>query len=114
MTSTLLTALQEQGDPAEGCAACATCGGMAAAPFIAAGVALLGVLILNIVLMAWVGRDAKGRGLEGATWLILMFFTGPIGLIVYLFARPSGVLVECQHCRNQRLAAASRCPHCGH
>jgi hypothetical protein len=106
---TMAALLQDEPSGAEGCAACATCGGFVAAPFIVAGV----ILILNIALMAWVGRDAKARGLEGATWLILMFFTGPIGLIVYLFARPHGALTQCQYCQNKRLAAAALCPHCG-
>lgn len=107
----MFSRLQERTDvsDAEGCAACATCGGFALAPFVAA----LLLLVLNIALMIWVGRDAKARGLEGATWLILMFFMGPIGLIIYLFARPSGALVRCQRCGNKQLAAAVRCPHCG-
>lgn len=101
--------MQAEGDPVEGCAACATCGGFMAAPFIAAAL----LLVLHIVLMVWVGRDAKARGLEGATWLILLFFTGVIGFIVYLFARPTGSLVQCPYCQNKRLAAAALCPHCG-
>jgi len=107
----VLGRLQERTEvsDAEGCAACATCGGFMAAPFIAAFL----LLVLNIALMVWVGRDATARGLEGATWLILMFFTGPLGLIIYLFARPSGSLERCSRCGNKKLAAAVRCPHCG-
>lgn len=72
------------------------------------------VVIINIALLVWVARDAKSRGMDGAAiWMLLVFFTGILGLIIYLLSRPNGVLVRCVHCGNKRLAAARACPHCG-
>jgi hypothetical protein len=28
-------------------------------------------------------------------------------------ARPQGPLVQCQSCKNHRLQASAKCPHCG-
>src|ERR1017187_3553796 len=33
-------------------------------------------------------------------WMLLVFFTGPIGLVIYIFARPQGNLVRCASCGN--------------
>lgn len=43
-----------------------------------------------IALLTWVARDARERGLEGApVWVFLVMSTLFVGLLVYLFARPS-------------------------
>ena len=92
---------------ATGCAACSACGGLLIIVPIA-------ILVLNIALLVWVARDAKGRSMDSAVmWMILVMFTGPIGLIIYIFSRPQGNLIQCQHCNNKRLQASSKCPHCG-
>jgi uncharacterized membrane protein YhaH (DUF805 family) len=105
-------AQRRAGEPsdAEACAACGTCGaGM--------GVMVLVPIILfalNIALLVWVARDAKARGMDSAVlWMLLVFFTSLIGLIIYLFSRPQGNLVRCPSCGNNRLQASARCPHCG-
>jgi uncharacterized membrane protein YhaH (DUF805 family) len=68
---------------------------------------------LNIALLVWVARDAKARGMDSAVlWMILVMFTSVIGLIIYLFSRPQGNLVQCPTCNNMRLEASARCPHC--
>jgi hypothetical protein len=46
-------------------------------------------------------------------WMILVMFIGLLGLIIYLFSRPQGDLIQCGHCGNSRLAVSRRCPHCG-
>jgi uncharacterized Zn-finger protein len=46
-------------------------------------------------------------------WMLLVFFTNLIGLIVYLLVRPQGNLVVCPNCGNKRLQTSVRCPHCG-
>jgi hypothetical protein len=75
---------------------------------------LLGLFALSIALLVWVARDAKARGMDGAVlWMLLVFFTSVIGLIIYLFSRPQGTLVTCARCGNKRLAASKTCPHCG-
>ena len=46
-------------------------------------------------------------------WMVLVMFTGLIGLIIYIFARPQGNLIQCAHCKNRRMQASAKCPHCG-
>ena len=82
--------------------ACAGCGCLAALLF------LLAVAALHIVILVWVARDAKARGMDSPVlWLIVVILTGLIGLIVYLFARPQGNLVPCTHCQKKRLQASA-------
>jgi uncharacterized membrane protein YhaH (DUF805 family) len=94
-------------EAAAGCAACGACGGMMI-------IVPLAILVLNIALLVWVARDAKARSMDSAVlWMILVMFTGPVGLVIYVFSRPQGNLIQCQHCGNKRLQASSKCPHCG-
>ena len=89
-------------------AACGTvfCGSLIFIPIL--------ILVLNIALLVWVARDAKSRGMDSAViWMILVMFTSVIGLVIYLFSRPQGNLIQCPHCHNQRLQASAKCPHCG-
>ena len=75
---------------------------------------IAGIIALNIALLVWVARDAKSRGMDSAVlWMILVMFTSFIGLIIYIFARPQGNLVQCPSCNNKRLQASAKCPHCG-
>lgn len=76
----------------------------------------LGVLylVLVILLMAWVAKDARARGMDGgAVWVLIVLSTGLIGLLVYMASRPHGILVPCSRCGNKKLMAALLCPHCG-
>jgi len=78
------------------------------------GFVIVAIVVLNIALLVWVARDAKARGMDSAIlWMILVMFTGPIGLIIYLLARPQGNVVPCVHCGNKRLQVSVKCPHCG-
>lgn len=70
-------------------------------------------LVINILLLVWVSRDAKARGMGSLGWMVLVFFTGFIGLIIYLLARTKGEKIVCPRCGNKRLAAMAICPHCG-
>jgi hypothetical protein len=71
-------------------------------------------LVGTILLMAWVAKDCRARGVDGgALWVMIIFFTGFVGLLVYLASRPFGTLVICHRCGNKRLMAAVICPHCG-
>ena len=45
-------------------------------------------LAINIAILVWVYKDAQARGAEPMLWLILVFFTGLIGLIIWLCVRP--------------------------
>lgn len=94
-------------EAAKSCAACGT--GM----FVTFLVVGLVTLVVHVVLMIWVARDAKARGMDsGALWIILMLFIGVIGLIIYLFSRPQGALAVCRTCGGKRLAVSAVCPHC--
>jgi hypothetical protein len=99
-------AFAQRDNPAAGIAGCAACSFGLAIPIV--------ILILDVLLLVWVARDAKARGLDnGILWMLLVFFTSFVGLIIYLLARPQGNLVECPNCHNKKLQAAVRCPHCG-
>ena len=72
------------------------------------------VAVIHFLLLVWVARDAKARGMDGAViWMLLVFFTGIVGLVIYLLSRPNGQLIDCRSCGNSRLMAARTCPHCG-
>jgi hypothetical protein len=101
------TATPTDEEKAAGAATCFACGGL----YI---MLIVGGFVLTIALMVWVARDAKNRGMDSAIlWMLLVFFTNFIGLIIYLFARPQGSVMRCSHCGNKRLAASAKCPHCG-
>jgi len=101
-----LSAFAQRSSNSQNAAGCAACGGVL-------GFFVL-VFVLNIALLVWVARDAKARGMDSAIlWMLLVFFTCFIGLIIYLFARPQGNTIPCANCGNKRLAASVKCPHCG-
>jgi hypothetical protein len=102
------TLLMAQNDnPAAGCAGCFACG-------VIPMIIMVAVIALHIAILVWVARDAKSRGMDNAVlWMILVLLTGLIGLVIYLLARTQGNLVQCPNCRNNRLQASVRCPHCG-
>jgi uncharacterized membrane protein YhaH (DUF805 family) len=90
-----------------GCAACSGCGGL----FL---VFWLGLIALQVALLVWVARDAKARGMDSAIlWMLLVMFVPVIGLLIYIFARPQGNMIQCPNCNNKRLQASVKCPHCG-
>ncbi len=106
MVSTSVYAQSRNNQDAQAAAGCAVCGGFLMLPVI--------IFILNIVLLIWVARDAKARGMDGsAIWMILVLFTSVLGLILYIFSRPAGNLVACPKCQNSRLEVSAKCPHCG-
>jgi len=76
--------------------------------------AMVAIFVLNVALLIWVARDAKNRGMDNSVmWMILVFFTSLLGLIIYIFSRPQGDLVPCPTCNNKRLKVSAKCPHCG-
>lgn len=91
----------------EAAAACAACSG----GFL---FFIIAIFVINIAMLVWVARDAKARGMGNPIgWLIFVFFTSFIGLIIYFFSRPQGELVVCPNCNNKRLKSMDKCPHCG-
>jgi putative component of membrane protein insertase Oxa1/YidC/SpoIIIJ protein YidD len=98
---------EEDAAAGAGCAAC-----LASTLFMVLFV--VGLFASWIALLVFVVRDAKNRGTENPVlWLILIFFTHIIGLVIYFLARPAGNLVACEHCKNKKLQYARACPHCG-
>ena len=101
---------QAEAEKAAG-AACAVCGG-SIVTVIVVGIVLFA---LNIALLIWVARDAKSRGMDSSIlWMFLVMFTSFIGLVIYIFARPQGELIQCAHCKGNRLKVSATCPHCQH
>lgn len=88
--------------------------GIITAWFIVAVVIGIIYLVTWVLMLAWVARDTRARNADGgAMWVLVIFFTGWIGLLVYLASRPHGILVSCDTCSNRRLQASRVCPHCG-
>ena len=72
------------------------------------------VIGINIAILVWVQRDAKARGMDNPTlWLIVVLFTGLIGLIIYLLVRPKGNVAPCPSCGQKRMQGLPKCPSCG-
>jgi hypothetical protein len=76
-------------------------------------VAPLVYLLVDILILVWVVKDARARNTDGAIWALIILVSGILGLIVYVASRPQGVLIACPRCGNKRLMASHRCPHCG-
>lgn len=115
MTGTLAMS-QNRGGPDEACGTaggCASCGACGAAPIVII-VFIIAIVVLNVALLVWVARDSKARGMDNSVmWMILVMFTGVLGLVIYIFSRPQGELVQCPNCKNNRMQASAKCPHCG-
>jgi uncharacterized membrane protein YhaH (DUF805 family) len=98
---------QNDGSAAASAAGCGICGSFFIFFFLA-------IVALNVAILVWVARDAKARGMDNAIlWMLLVFFTGIVGLIVYLLVRPQGNTVPCPNCGNKRLQTSVKCPNCG-
>lgn len=56
-------------------------------------------LILNLILMFWVGSDAGKRDVPNrGIWMVLVFFSGIFGWLVYLLVRPTTALSSANGC----------------
>lgn len=101
-------------DDAAAAAACVSCCGGWVLVIVVSIVIFVLAVALNIALLIWVAKDAKNRNMDSAVmWMILVMFTGVVGLIIYIFSRPQGNLMRCDECGNSRLQASRKCPHCG-
>src|ERR1035437_359440 len=89
VSSLLAQGNNDANQAAAGAAGCAACGG----GFL---FVIVTVIALNIALLVWVSRDAKSRGMDSPViWMILVMVTGLIGLVIYIFSRPQGNLIQC-------------------
>lgn len=70
------------------------------------------MLVVSLLIAIWVYKDAEKRGSSGALWLIIVIFTGIIGLIIWLVVRP-----PIGGKQSEGVASSStsdrRCPNCG-
>jgi putative component of membrane protein insertase Oxa1/YidC/SpoIIIJ protein YidD len=107
LASELPLAFLQATNPDQACGAClATTGGLI--------LLIVGLIAASVALLVWVARDAKNRSVENPIlWMLLVFFTSFLGLVIYLLVRPGGNLVSCDSCRNKKLQYARLCPHCG-
>ena len=48
------------------------------------GMAVMALLAASLV---WVYRDAQARGKTGCLWLLIAFFTWPLGVLAYAILR---------------------------
>jgi hypothetical protein len=63
--------------------------------------------------LIWVHGDSKGRGMDNpGLWVVLVLFTGIIGLIIYIAIRPSGSKMTCPNCGKRRFLQLPECPFC--
>lgn len=70
-------------------------------------------LFLWFLVPTWVYVDARERGvLRALLWSFLAFIAFPIGLVVYLIARPEAVVLKCPGCERE-VNGGGFCPHCG-
>jgi uncharacterized membrane protein YozB (DUF420 family) len=54
--------------------------------FILVAAAIIG-LAIQIALLIWVYKDAEKHGKQGALWLVIVLFSGCIGVVIYLIIR---------------------------
>jgi hypothetical protein len=104
---------QQGPSDADAAAAATACGGCGIAIVVIAVLVSLVTTVIWVFVLIWVAKDAKSRNVDNpALWVILVFFLGVIGLVIYVVARPQGELVRCRDCGNKRLRESRRCPHC--
>lgn len=66
----------------------------------------LALLIIWIVVIVWVYRDAERRGMSGILWALLVLIGNIIGLLIYLIVRSGGIV-------SQKVERVTRpCPSC--
>ena len=79
--------------------------------FICTGILI--VVVVHVLILVWVVRDAKNRGLEAPVWAIVVLISGLLGLIVYASCRTPGPPVRCSNCGQRRLTYLKHCPNRG-
>ncbi|HEV2351114.1 MAG TPA: zinc ribbon domain-containing protein [Terriglobia bacterium] len=82
-------------------------------PVLAAIMILGGILIPALgLLIGYVNRDAKRRGMNATLWtIIVIFIPNAIGLIIYFLAREPMVF-KCPQCSEMVSARFNFCPKC--
>ena len=78
------------------------------------------LLVIWILVIAWVYRDAERRGMNGLLWALLVLIGNLIGLIIYLIIRtesrprtPQESIPVCPGCQKPVQGDFAFCPGCG-
>ena len=71
------------------------------------------MIVINILILVWVIKDADARGTSAGAWVVVVFLFGVFGLLAYMIARPNGKLVPCPQCGKKKPITDAICPHCG-
>ena len=58
---------------------------------VVGGLCGIGILGLTVASLIWVYVDAQARGKTGCLWLLIAFFTWPLGVVAYLLLRDKSV-----------------------
>jgi hypothetical protein len=80
----------------------------------------IALLIIWILVIVWVYRDAERRGLNGVLWALLVLIGNIIGLLIYLIVRSDGIpsrkvgpaTQACPSCQKEVDSAFVFCPYC--
>ncbi len=82
------------------------------------------LFLFLIAIVFWIASDAKKRAKNWSLWgistFILAIFLWGIGTFIlallivplYVYVRPKGKIVFCEHCGKEKLETLQRCPHC--
>ena len=78
------------------------------------------LLIICIMVIVWVYRDAERRGMNGILWALLVFIGNIIGLIIYLILRSDAAFAPeaepepqvCPKCQKPVSSTYVFCPYC--
>jgi len=81
----------------------------------------LTLLLIWIMVIVWVYRDAERRGMNGVLWALLVFIGNLIGLLIYLIVRSDNLPVlksaqtthPCPNCQKPVVSNFVFCPNCG-
>lgn len=70
------------------------------------------VLASYSLVVGYVSRDVKRRGMSAALWmLVVIFMPGLIGAVVYFLLRQP-IMVRCPNCTTELIAGVHFCPQC--
>jgi len=80
----------------------------------------IALLIIWILVIVWVYRDAERRGMNGVLWALLVLIGSIIGLLIYLIVRSDSIPAlragpateACPSCKREVDASFVFCPYC--
>ena len=79
------------------------------------------LLLLWLIVVVWIYRDAEQRGMNGLLWALLVFVGNIVGLLIYLIVRSDNLPVSadvlptkpCPNCQKAVQNSYEYCPYCG-